>query len=848
MPEVVEEYRREPSRALRLLLSWQLWLFAIAVWAGTFMYVLHPEPAATRGDLSPAEIYRRGREMGREALARDDVSAERLGLLLGARTYLSVLEQTYSAAAEMNDLPLLLGRVYYALGDVAMRSPQTAKRERLLKAEESFRRAARLLSEATERYPVELPEGVSARRYCGEALLQLGDYSAATASLATVVDAERAKAREGLLAERTEGVVMWPVPVSQDVEDVTSAYVNTLWLSGRRDEAVQAAEELLPMVTLPVNRSALIAVQGRAHIGEGPEYWDSEAGRSLAEELRRPVTPEVFRLAVLLALKMGKLEDALALMALDKRPVLGELEETILRGLATALQKHSGAEIKALVNVPPAITLMLDRARLVALAEAGLANGRPDDAAPYFQALAKERPPAEPVEYLPVVGDERTISIGERLARALALAKERSAGAEVYRLLSDVPGADGAAYLQQAAFLYEEAGGDGRTEEARAMYWKAAETVERLLAYGPPADMVEKLYWRAVDDWGRSGDMLRTLLLLERVTSDLPNIQSMPRLLYELGRGYQKTGLFEKAVEVHARNFTAFPDSSYAMFGLLEKARAAAAIPHPIEARRYYLDVLGEGRLSPEAFTYMAALFEAGELEVQMLAAEYRPGAPLDEELHNAAQKHLVEALERYTLDDYKGFPFFYRYLAIDGRPTAWLELSETTATHSKEALTQAESGAYGRRASAWVELMRLYFMGGNYSEVLRIAELALPEMPSQKMEDVPGLLRDYLLLKGVSGALASQQMRQSGKAYAAAEEAFGSMRDMYIRRGEAAWALLAMAILGKSRGDRPAEVNKLMEEAGWAFSVLAGDESQKYAFWQNVSNWLSAYQGGGKK
>ncbi|HHN45980.1 MAG TPA: hypothetical protein ENN09_00935 [Planctomycetes bacterium] len=805
MPEETYTWRKLTD-AFRVLLAWQVWLFIFAATVGVYIYVIHPEPPVTRGELPPREIYRRGRSMAMEALRSDDTTPRRLSMLLGARTYLTVLDEAYGAAAEMNDLPLLLGRVNYALGDVVERSPEMARRERLPAAEGCFTRAAALLARASAIYPLELPEGTAARLYQGKALARLGRHSAAAEALQSIVDALKKSARARRLAERAGGLTLTTGEVSGDVEDAAASYVTALWMTGRRVEAVDTADEVLPILRMPRLRSPLIAVLARTCLYKGDDFWKSEKGKRLENELLNPKTPETLRIGLVLCIKRGRPEEALEMLGRVNRPFLEGAEEAVLGGFAAALADVREEDTAALSRLPLGrIPPALDRVRLAALAEAGLKKGKLDDVKSYFEALAREEPPGEPEEFLAITGSERVLSIGERLGRMLAAAARLSEAARVYRLLAGVRGADAAAYLHEAAFLYEEAATAAGDETAGKFYREAAAIIEEMLLHTAAPEDLEKLYWRAVENWEKSGEGLRAVALLERHGKDLPKMNAMPRVLYELGRGYRRMGLYEKAVETHTRNATLFPRETFAILGLLERARAAAQIPDAERARRYYLDMLEDGRLSPEAFPYMAALFELGTLETTLAAGRYERDERPDEAACGAARRHLVEALERYAPQDYKEYPLYYNYLA-------------------------------NARPAAWMDLVRVNFLDGEYREALRAAEMAEKEITGEHRSD-------FLLLKGLSAA---QLVRAGAGAREAeiAEDAFRAIKEMYAKKGEAGWALLALALIGESAGAGEAETKKHLLDAQWAFEGLGGREAEQYAFWRNVAQWLAAYRG----
>ncbi|MBN1809637.1 MAG: hypothetical protein JW909_11265 [Planctomycetes bacterium] len=817
------------SRTLRLLLAWQVWVFALAATVGFEIYVLHPEPPLTRGDLLPADIYRRGGQMAREALASSEISPERLGLLLGARTYLSVLDSSYAEFAAKSDVPYLLGRIYHDLGEVALQDPEMARREGLLSAKDSFRRSVKYLERVSSSYPVYLSRGKLARLFQGKALLGLGEYRAAADVLEDLVQQLRDDTHRQRRIERIKGFALADAGIGAVGEDAVSAYMEALWRSGQQEKAVLLAEEFLSVMQLAAYRAKLVAVLGSRHMKDGAEYWETAEGKRVEESLMKPTTPLMVRLGVLLSIKLGKWEEARRLLDMRERPELDDNEEKILRGLAAALSGDGGGAVETVKRLSlERLTPIQHRSRLVILAESGLAGGELADAAAYFQALAEEPLPAAPAEYLAVVGDARTVSIGTALAETQAAQEMFPDAARTHVILAGVPGADREGSLEQAAYLYEQAGA-----ESLGMYGKAATVVEAMLSGGMAAGRVEAAHWRAVDDWEKAGEGLRAILLMERMRRDYPNTRTMPKVLYRLGLAYQRIGLYEKADEAYTRNSISYPRSNYAVTGLLQRARAAGSIPDKGKARDYYLDILADGRLSPVAFPYMAALFEGGILEVEMIWEGYRAGEAPDKELFNSAKQHLTEALERYTIEEFRGYPRFYGYL-----------VEKLPSDSRDEEMMAAASGGRGR-PSAWLALMKLYFMRGDeerrdYAEVLRLADLAAEDIELAGAERAEDLRREFLLLKGTAAVLAGRGSEAVPGLFEEAAGAFEAMRELSTNKGDAAWALLAMAILEKSRGGSGSRAGQMIEDGRWEFSRLAEEAVKKHGFWKEVSDWMA--------
>jgi tetratricopeptide (TPR) repeat protein len=147
--------------------------------------------------------------------------------------------------------------------------------------------------------------------------------------------------------------------------------------------------------------------------------------------------------------------------------------------------------------------------------------------------------------------------------------------------------------------------------------------------------------WKGVDLYDRSGDIQRTISALELFVNQKPDDPLTPDALLRLGRAYQASGQFDKAIEAFQRNQFRYPQSLAASKSGVPLAQAyiAKGSDYYAKAETVLKGVVENNPLlTPVAEEFKQALFELGQLY-------YRTGR------YEEAVARLEEWTERYPKD-----------------------------------------------------------------------------------------------------------------------------------------------------------------------------------------------------
>jgi tetratricopeptide (TPR) repeat protein len=146
--------------------------------------------------------------------------------------------------------------------------------------------------------------------------------------------------------------------------------------------------------------------------------------------------------------------------------------------------------------------------------------------------------------------------------------------------------------------------------------------------------------WKGVDLYDRAGAMPQSIGAMETFIAERPDDSSTPDVLLRLGRSYQATGQFDKAIAAFQREQFRYPQSLAASKSGVPLAQAFTAkgpASYP-KAEKALLSVLENPIITPEAEEFRLALFELAQLY-------YRTGRYED------AITRLEETAQRYPSD-----------------------------------------------------------------------------------------------------------------------------------------------------------------------------------------------------
>ncbi len=147
--------------------------------------------------------------------------------------------------------------------------------------------------------------------------------------------------------------------------------------------------------------------------------------------------------------------------------------------------------------------------------------------------------------------------------------------------------------------------------------------------------------WKGVDLYDRAGAMRQSIAAMERFTDERPDDGQTPDALLRLGRAYQASGLFDKAIKTFQKNQFRYPQSLAASKSGVPLAQALIAKgpeAYP-KAEKVLLAVIENNQIiTPEAEEFRQALFELAQLY-------YRTGRYED------AIGRLEETTQRYPKD-----------------------------------------------------------------------------------------------------------------------------------------------------------------------------------------------------
>lgn len=146
--------------------------------------------------------------------------------------------------------------------------------------------------------------------------------------------------------------------------------------------------------------------------------------------------------------------------------------------------------------------------------------------------------------------------------------------------------------------------------------------------------------WKGVDLYDRAGAMPQSIAAMETFVAERPDDSATPDVLLRLGRAYQATGNFDKAIKALQRNQFRYPQSLAASKSGVPLAQAFVAKGPDFysQAEKVLIAVLENPIISPEAEEFRLALIELAQLY-------YRTGR------YEEAISRLEETTQRYPKD-----------------------------------------------------------------------------------------------------------------------------------------------------------------------------------------------------
>lgn len=819
---------------LRRLFSWQVGLFALALFVGFFLYVVFPEPPVTRGDVPPAVLYDEGRRMARTALRMTVYSPRKLELLLGAVLYLEILQQVKPDLGGMEDARLLLARTYYELGLVAAARPEVARRERLQSPDACFRIALSMLNEVARLYESDTAEGVEARLFAARSLLRLNRPQDVPELLAPIVERFRRRGITQLEAERRD-VVTWGEQFGALPWDEAALLANAraVRAQGQRDEALALAREFLPGVHGLSVRQGMLEIA----LSECLARRDRQAVGELLDLLDTPLPPELCDLGVVCMIYAGRPDEALkVLKGPQAAAAIPQFRKALLEAFAGSGAGRAGAAQEAADRLPVERLSPVEQAvRLMVLVRAAVSEGAADPAAEAFsQLVAVSETVGRTEDPLAAFLDAGELAkLAEGTAELLRRNNRRAEAAELYILVSRLAPQAGIELLEKAAFLYEQEA----VSSGQPRFWEqAARALEDVLDQHPPAPYYEKILWRALEDWQgekeeRAGRPFNFIVLAEKALDEVPGLESAPKVLLHLAGVYTRVGLLDSALEKIEQLLRVYPFSAFAVSGMLEEGRLLERLGRQDDALVAYRRILRDARLGPDAFVYAAALHELGLLEAaqaergfdsgRMADGRYEPGSGLEPSLYKRARERLLEALERYGGPRYSGYPVFREYLRRK-RPAVW------------EALMRLELLAvFGKGAEASVTA------AGWYEQFSELVANALRDLERRHSADVEAKGR-FLLYRGLAAFhAASMQPAEAPIMLEKARQDFTGGAEYYDRKPEGLFARLAALTTLRELGASGDVVMKAQINAEWAEEALSADDLERARFWSQALAWI---------
>jgi len=205
--------------------------------------------------------------------------------------------------------------------------------------------------------------------------------------------------------------------------------------------------------------------------------------------------------------------------------------------------------------------------------------------------------------------------------------------------------------LEQRSDQLESAAADGtssqqvrRQRDVRDLRIKAGDA---FIAYSRAMTVADdkgygEALWKGIDLYDKAGSVENAVAALETFTDERPDDPLTPDALLRLGRAYQASGLFDKAISTFQRNRLRYPQSIAASQSAVPLAQAYIAKgPENFgKAENVLLSVLEDNRLvTPAAVEFRESLFELAQLY-------YRTGR------FEEAINRLEEMTQRYPQDE----------------------------------------------------------------------------------------------------------------------------------------------------------------------------------------------------
>ncbi|HEU4752727.1 MAG TPA: tetratricopeptide repeat protein, partial [Armatimonadota bacterium] len=123
--------------------------------------------------------------------------------------------------------------------------------------------------------------------------------------------------------------------------------------------------------------------------------------------------------------------------------------------------------------------------------------------------------------------------------------------------------------------------------------------------------------WRGVELYDRAGDLQRMISALELFAAERPEDPLTPDALLRLGKAYQASGNYDKAIASYQRNQFRYPNTLAASKSAVPLAQAyvAKGPDHYAKAESVLMGVIDNNPLiTPEAAEFKQALFELAQL------------------------------------------------------------------------------------------------------------------------------------------------------------------------------------------------------------------------------------------
>jgi tetratricopeptide (TPR) repeat protein len=187
----------------------------------------------------------------------------------------------------------------------------------------------------------------------------------------------------------------------------------------------------------------------------------------------------------------------------------------------------------------------------------------------------------------------------------------------------------GTLYEKRASQVEHPAGGgDGsstaaaqlkKEQQVRDLWSKAGDSY---VAYSKALQSVDdkgygESLWRGIDLYDRAGDLPRAISALEMFVTERPSDPLAPEALLRLGRAYQATGSFDKAIHTLLKNELIYPQTLAASQSLVPLAQAYIAKGPEMyaKAEEVLLSVVENNPLlTPDAEEFKQGLFELAQL------------------------------------------------------------------------------------------------------------------------------------------------------------------------------------------------------------------------------------------